>query len=101
MLPSTVSHKIVSTESPVGKSKVLGNGKSMDFLSFSLGGYAILGDKDGKGYLLSITIHPKNRNQGYTVSLLRFLESKCHEKRLPQTEIRSGGRQQKGNWDLE
>jgi len=46
----------------------------------SIVGYAILGEKDGKGYLISIAIHPQRRNQGFATSLLKFLESKCYEK---------------------
>jgi len=46
----------------------------------SIVGYAILGEKNGKGYLLSIAIHPKKRNQGFATSLLEFLEFKCYEK---------------------
>ena len=48
--------------------------------SKSIVGYAILGEKDGKGYLISIAIHPQRRNQGFATSLLKFLESKCNEK---------------------
>ncbi len=46
----------------------------------SIVGYAILEEKNGKGYLLSIAIHPKKRNQGFATSLLEFLEFKCYEK---------------------
>jgi len=46
----------------------------------SIVGYAILGEKDGKGYLISIAIHPQRRNQGFAMSLLKFLEFQCYEK---------------------
>ncbi|MDI6904630.1 MAG: ribosomal protein S18-alanine N-acetyltransferase [Candidatus Bathyarchaeia archaeon] len=53
----------------------------------SIVGYAILGEEDGKGYLLSIAIHPKKRNQGFATSLLKFLEFKCYEKGLTKMTL--------------
>lgn len=48
----------------------------------SIVGYAILGEKDGKGYLLSIAIDPKKRNQSFASFLLEFLELKCRKEGL-------------------
>jgi len=53
----------------------------------SIVGYAILGEEDGKGYLLSIAIHPKKRKQGFATSLLKFLEFKCYEKSLAKMTL--------------
>ncbi|MDH5459752.1 MAG: ribosomal protein S18-alanine N-acetyltransferase [Candidatus Bathyarchaeota archaeon] len=53
----------------------------------SIAGYAILGEEEGKGYLLSIAIHPKKRNQGFATSLLKFLEFKCYEKGLTKMTL--------------
>ena len=50
--------------------------------SESIIGYAILAEKNDNGYLLSIAVHPKNRNKGVAVLLMKFLESKCKEKRF-------------------
>jgi len=47
--------------------------------SESIVGYAILAEDNGNGYLLSIAVHPKSRNRGVAVLLLKFLESKCRE----------------------
>ena len=52
--------------------------------SGSIVGYAILADENGNGYLLSIAVHPKSRNQGIAASLLKYLESKCREKGFPK-----------------
>ena len=46
----------------------------------SIVGYAILADSKSVGYVLSIAVHPKFRNQGYAELLLSFVESKCREK---------------------
>lgn len=48
--------------------------------SKSVVGYAILAEKKGNGYLLSIAVHPKSRNKGIAVLLIKFLENKCKEK---------------------
>jgi len=48
--------------------------------SKSIAGYAILAEKNRNGYILSIAVHPKNRNKGVAVLLMKFLESKCKEK---------------------
>ncbi|MGC9345867.1 MAG: ribosomal protein S18-alanine N-acetyltransferase [Candidatus Bathyarchaeales archaeon] len=53
----------------------------------SIVGYAILGEENDKGYLLSIAIHPKKRNQGFATSLLKFLEFKCYEKGLTKMTL--------------
>jgi len=53
----------------------------------SIVGYAILGEEEGKDYLLSIAIHPKKRNQGFATSLLKFLEFKCYEKGLTKLTL--------------
>jgi [ribosomal protein S18]-alanine N-acetyltransferase len=50
--------------------------------SDSIIGYAILAEKNGNGYLVSIAVHPKNRNKGVAVLLMNFLESQCKEKRF-------------------
>ena len=42
--------------------------------------YAILAFTQNMGYVLSIAVQPKNRNQGYANALLEFLEGKCREK---------------------
>ncbi len=52
--------------------------------SGSIVGYAILADKKGNGYLLSIAVHPKSRNKGIAASLLKYLESKCRKKGFPK-----------------
>lgn len=46
----------------------------------SIVGYAILVEKNGNGYLLSIAVHPKSRNKGIAASLIEFIENKCKEK---------------------
>lgn len=46
----------------------------------SIVGYAILIEKNGNGYLLSIAVHPKSRNKGIAEIFLEFLENKCKEK---------------------
>ncbi|MEJ2241051.1 MAG: ribosomal protein S18-alanine N-acetyltransferase [Candidatus Bathyarchaeota archaeon] len=48
--------------------------------SESVVGYAILVEKNGNGYLLSIAVHPKSRNKGIAAILIEFLENKCKEK---------------------
>lgn len=48
--------------------------------SESIIGYAILVEKNENGYLLSIAVHPKNRNRGIAAFLMEFLENKCKEK---------------------
>jgi len=53
----------------------------------SIVGYAILGEENDKGYLLSIAIHPKKRNHGFATSLLKFLEFKCYEKGLTKMTL--------------
>jgi len=50
--------------------------------SESIIGYAILAEKNSNGYLISIAVHPKNRNKGVAVLLMNFLESQCKEKRF-------------------
>jgi ribosomal-protein-alanine N-acetyltransferase len=47
--------------------------------SGSIVGYAILACTKNLGYVLSIAVHPKNRNKGYANALLEFLEIKCRE----------------------
>ncbi|MCJ7613869.1 ribosomal protein S18-alanine N-acetyltransferase [Candidatus Bathyarchaeota archaeon] len=48
--------------------------------SESIVGYAILAEENGNGYLLSIAVHTKSRNRGVATLLMKFLETKCHEK---------------------
>ena len=42
--------------------------------SKSIAGYAILAEKNRNGYILSIAVHPKNRNKGVAVLLMKFLD---------------------------
>ncbi|KON32948.1 hypothetical protein AC477_02215 [miscellaneous Crenarchaeota group-1 archaeon SG8-32-1] len=55
--------------------------------SASITGYAILAKKNHNGYVLSIAVHPKNRNKGVAVLLMKFLESKCKEKRFKKLTL--------------
>ena len=55
--------------------------------SESIIGYAILSEKNGNGYLLSIAVHPKNRNKGVANLLMSFLESQCKEKRFKKLTL--------------
>ena len=55
--------------------------------SGSVIGYAILANTHSLGYVLSIAVHPKNRNQGYAGMLLNFLETKCREKGLSKLRL--------------
>jgi ribosomal-protein-alanine N-acetyltransferase len=62
--------------------------------SKSIAGYAILAEKNRNGYILSIAVHPKNRNKGVAVLLMKFLESKCKEKSFNKLtlEVKVGNR---------
>ena len=53
----------------------------------SIVGYAILACTQNMGYVLSIAVHPKNRNQGYASALLAFLDGKCREKGVPNLRL--------------
>ena len=46
----------------------------------SVVGYAILVEKKGNGYLLSVAVRPKSRKKGIAALLIEFLENKCKEK---------------------
>ncbi|WGM90573.1 MAG: N-acetyltransferase [Candidatus Bathyarchaeum tardum] len=53
----------------------------------SIVGYAILTCAPSFGYILSIAVHPKNRNQGVAKELLEILESKCREKGIAKLRL--------------
>lgn len=53
----------------------------------SIVGYAILAEKNRYGYVLSIAVHPKNRNKGVAVLLMNFLESKSKEKSFKKLNL--------------
>ena len=53
----------------------------------SIVGYAILAEKNRNGYVLSIAVHPKNRNKGVAVLLMNFLESKSKEKSFKKLNL--------------
>ena len=48
---------------------------------------AILACTPNFGYVLSIAVNPKNRNQGYANALMEFLESKCLEKGVTKLRL--------------
>ena len=53
----------------------------------SILGYAILAEKNRYGYVLSIAVHPKNRNKGVAVFLMNSLESKSKEKSFKKLNL--------------
>jgi ribosomal-protein-alanine N-acetyltransferase len=56
-------------------------------LTGSIVGYAIIAGTNRFGYILSIAVHPDNRNQGFAKVLIMFLESECREKRIPKLRL--------------
>ncbi len=53
----------------------------------SIVGYTILAATNRFAYILSIAIHPINRNQGFAKELIRFLESRCRENSIPKLRL--------------
>ncbi len=50
-------------------------------------GYTFLEPKRGCGYVMSIAVHPRSRNQGYAELLLEALESEGVEKGLAKMKL--------------
>ena len=55
--------------------------------SGSVIGYAILANTPSLSYVLSIAVHPKNRNQGCAGMLLNFLETRCRENGISKIRL--------------
>jgi ribosomal-protein-alanine acetyltransferase len=55
--------------------------------SKSIVGYTFMEPKRGCGYVMSVAVHPRNRNQGYAELLLEALESECAEKGLSKIKL--------------
>ena len=56
--------------------------------SDSIAGYTFMEPKRGCGYVMSIAVHPRNRNQGYAELLLEALESECSKNSLKKNKTR-------------
>ena len=55
--------------------------------SDSVAGYTFMEPKRGCGYVMSIAVHPRNRNQGYAELLLEALESECSKNGLKKMKL--------------
>ena len=55
--------------------------------SDSIAGYTFMEPKRGCGYVMSIAVHPRSRNQGYAKLLLEALKSRCSKNGLKKMKL--------------